>query len=178
MNSPTSFPPLRRSLVVLAASLLISACASAPKPRAYTIEIALDSSLAGNSIQVDLIGANAVSDKPKWETYSVTEYWQPGNAMRRNADKVVLEFGQGKSNVQVFSSTDPAWKRWIAAGAQYLVVMVDLPGGGDDKSGNADSRRLLLELDAKKWPSSVDKSKIQLLVQESGIRLLTPMKTR
>ena len=153
--------------------LFLAGCESKPKARAYSIKVELDSMLAGSSIQVDLIGANELSDLPKWQTYSVSEYWKPGNAMRRNADKTVLEFGPGKPTTYVFAANDPAWNRWLGAGAMYLVVMVDLPQLSDDMAGNADPRRLIVPLDTRKWPK--DAATLDLFVQESGVRLLTPM---
>lgn len=164
---------------LLAAGLLFAnaGCASAPKARSYSIKITVDPEdkrVAGSSFQVDLIGANAVSDLPRLRTYSVTDYWKPGDAMRKNADKVVLEFGQGKSHVQILDGTNPAWARWLRAGALQLVVLVDLPLVVEPKPGNEDPRRLILDLDVKRWPRNVET--IDLLVQSSGIRLLTPMK--
>jgi hypothetical protein len=174
MNSSSASIRIVCGLLVAGLCLLVFGCASTPKAKSYTIKIELDQALAGSSIQVDLIGANAVSDLPKWQSYSVSEYWQPGNAMRRNADKVVVAFGQGKNNIQFFDTKNPAWARWIAAGAMHLVVMVDLPGVGEDLAGSADPRRLILPLDAGQWPGNV--TTVELLVQESGVRLLTPTK--
>lgn len=156
------------------AVVAFSGCSSAPKPTQYSLKIEIDGALASSSIQLDIVGANAVSDLPKWETYSVSEYWQPGNPMRRDADKVVLSFGEGKPTVQYFSSDNGAWQRWLNSGARYLVLVVDLPGIAADREGNADARRLILPLDKRKWPRGVDV--LELRVQESGIRLLTPMK--
>jgi len=51
---------------------------------------------------------------------------------------------------------------------------VDLPGVDADKAGNADPRRLILPLDAGQWK---DPSAIEILIQESGARLLTPKKS-
>lgn len=163
------------ALALAGIGLLGIGCSSAPRPGSYSVKLELAPSLAGSSIQIDLVGANAVSDLPKWQTLSVTEYWQPHNAQRRDADKAVLQFGPGKSNVQTFSSSDPIWNRWLATGAMYLVVLVDLPGISTDREGNADPRRLILPLDVKKWPSDV--KTLDLRIQESGVRLLTPVKS-
>lgn len=172
-------PPLFRCLGPLGAALLLAflgGCASAPKARIFNLRIELGPALAGSSIQLDLVGANSVSDLPKWQTYSVSDYWQPGDPMRRDADKAVLRFGQGKETVQVFPDTDPIWNRWLRTGALYLVVLVDLPGLAADREGNADPRRLILPLDAHEWNRDV--TTIELRVQESGIRLLTPKRIR
>jgi hypothetical protein len=178
MPMKTKAPRILHLAAAFAAAfgLLLAGCESKPKPKAFSVKVTLDQALAGSSLQVDLIGANELSDLPKYQSYSVSEYWKPGNTMRRNADKVVFEFGQGKPMVQTFTAADPAWKRWMGSGAMYLVVMVDLPQLADDMAGNADARRLILPLDTKKWPKDV--ATIELLVQESGVRLLTAMKPR
>lgn len=154
---------------------LFAGCSSAPTPVPYSISFKLDKPLEGTSLQVDIIGANAVSDLPKWEAYSITDYWQPGNVTRRDADKASLEFGRGKPTTQVFSSADPKWNQWLKTGALYVVVIVDLPGIPADKQGNADPRRIILPLDKAQWNSG--QKSIDLLIQESGVRLLTPKKT-
>jgi hypothetical protein len=157
-----------------AALLLAAGCTSAPNPRSFTVKVNLDPALAGSSLQVDLIGANPVSDLPKLESYSVSSYWNPGDALRRDAAKVTLAFGQGREATQVLDITNPIWETWLKTGAQDLVVMVDLPGIAADKAGNADPRRLILPLDAGQWNGS---GVIEILIQESGVRLLTPKKS-
>lgn len=150
----------------------ISGCASAPKPTPYEIAVTLDPALEGTSLQVDLVGANELSDLPKWQNYSVTEYWQPGNAFRRDANNVTLSFGRGQPMTQTLSSTDPRWAEWLRTGALYLVILADLPGAVNDQAGNADPRRLILPLDRAAWGSKTNQ--IEIVVQESGLRLVTP----
>lgn len=161
------------TLATAALALLFSGCASAPKPVAHSVKITVDKSLENTSLQIDLIGANATADIPKWESYSVTEYWQPGNSTRTNADRLTLDFGRGKETAQTVPATDAKWTRWIEQGASYVVIIADLPGVAADKGGNADPRRLILPLDAKQWKKD-KKDPLEILVQESGLRLLTP----
>jgi len=164
---------------VAALGLLAAGCASQPKARSYGLRIELDPDdpdFASTSIQVDIIGANEVADLPKWQNYSVTSYWIPGDLMRRGAVKATLEFGLGKSPVLTFDSSDPLWNRWISTGALHLVILADLPGITGDQPGNADPRRLILPLDRRKWPRGV--STIDIRIQASGIKLLTPIKQR
>ena len=141
------------------------------KPAAHNIKIIVDKTLENTSLQIDLLGANAVSDLAKWESYSVTEYWQPGNATRRDTDRVTLDFGRGKSATQTLAIKDPRWKRWLETGAANLVILADLPGVA--AGGSSDARRLIIPLDPKSWKKST-KEPIEILVQESGLRLLTP----
>jgi hypothetical protein len=164
-----------RQFVVLSGVLslaLLAGCATAPKPSAYEIVVTLDPSLQGASLQVDLVGANELSDLPKWQNYSVTEYWQPGNAFRRDANNVTLAFGRGQPMTQSLASTDPRWTEWLRTGALHLVILADLPGAMSDQMGNADPRRLILPLDRAAWGSKTNR--IEVVVQESGIRLVTP----
>lgn len=164
--------------VVLASAALVavslfSGCTSAPKPRAYTIQVDLDPALAGSSLQVDLIGANPVSDLPKFESYSVSQYWNPGDPLRRDASKITLAFGQGRATTQTLDTKNPIWQRWLQTGAQSLVVLVDLPGIAADRAGNADPRRLILPLDGARWGKT---DTLHILIQESGAKLLTAQK--
>jgi hypothetical protein len=164
---------LAAGLGLLATALLLAACNSAPKPAAQTITLALDKSLENTSLQVDIIGANATSDLPKWESYSITEYWQPGNTTRRDTDRYTVDFGRGKPASQMISAIDAKWARWLQTGATYVVVIADLPGVASDQQGNADPRRLILPLDAKQWKKD-RKDPIEIQIKESGLHLLTP----
>ena len=143
------------------------------KPSAHNVKITVDKTLENTSLQIDLIGANPVSDLSKWETYSVTEYWQPGNAARRDADRLTFDFGRGKAASQTLAIKDDKWKRWLGAGSACLVILADLPGISADKGGPNDPRRLIIPLEPKAWKKS-SKAPIEILVQESGLRLLTP----
>jgi len=159
-------------LVFLAFSL--GGCASAPAPRAYGVKVTLDSTLAGTSVQIDLVGVNELADLPKWQSYSVTDYWQPNNAFRRDARKYTMQFGRDKDSTQTMLSIDAHWAEWLRTGALQLVIVADLPGAQTDQAGNADPRRLILPLDKAAWGGKVDT--LEILVQESGLRLMTPRK--
>lgn len=173
---------ISHSLALSCKVLLVSALAffagckllpKSTKPGDYDVRFQLDAALAGSSIQIDIVGANALSDLPKWESYSVNDYWKPGDAMRRDALKAIISFGRGKESVQSLSMQDEIWRTWLRSGATYLVIVADLPGGGFvDRTGNADPRRLILPLSRGEWGK--DTREIRILVQESGMRLLTP----
>jgi len=163
-----------RAVLTSVACLVLASCVTRPAPtRRFNISVAVDPALAASSLQIDLIGVNA-SDLPKWRSLSVTEYWQPGDPKRRDAEKAVLDFRQGKKLVQVFPASDPLWQRWFSTGAENLVVLVNLTGLVTDREGDADPRRLILPLEKRAWSSAV--TTIELRVQESSIRLLTPRK--
>lgn len=172
-HHPHPMRVIAAGLGLLTALLALASCASAPKPVAHTITLTLDKSLENTSLQIDIIGANATSDLPKWESYSITEYWQPGNTTRRDTDRYTVDFGRGKPTSQLISSTDVKWSRWLQTGATYVVVIADLPGIPSDQQGNADPRRLILPLDSAQWKKA-RKDPIEIQVKESGLRLLTP----
>lgn len=154
--------------------LVFAGCASVPTPRAYGVKVTLDSTLVGSSVQIDLVGVNEVADLPKWQSYSVTEYWQPNNSFRRDARKYTMQFGRDTPTSQTLIATDPRWSEWLRTGALHLVIVADLPGAQTDQVGNADPRRLILPLDKAAWGGNTEN--LEVLVQESGLRLMTPRK--
>ena len=164
----------RPHLFLSFALLLLAGCASVPQPRAFSISLTLDPALHGTSVQVDMVGANDLADLPKWQSYSVTEYWQPGNSFRRDARKHTVQFSRDQPDTQMLLMGDSLWPEWLHTGAQHLVIVADLPGPVTDQVGNADPRRLILPLDRAAWDGSVNT--INILVQESGLKLLTPRK--
>ena len=164
----------RTPLFIGLALLLLGGCTTVPQPRAFSVTLTLDSALVGTSVQVDLVGANDLADLPKWQSYSVTEYWQPGNPFRRDARKHTVQFSRDQPNTQMLLIGDSLWTEWLSTGAQHLVIVADLPGVVTDQMGNADPRRLILPLDRASWDKEI--TTIHILVQESGLKLLTPRK--
>ncbi len=143
------------------------------KPRAFDVHITVDQTLAGASLQVDLVGANSLSDLPKWTSYAVTEYWQPDNPHRRDAARITYQFGAKLPNQVFLDGEDPMWKKWFDSGVSYLVVFADLPGSTTDQAGNADPRRLIIPLDRKLWKRGVP---LDILIQEGGVKIRTKQK--
>lgn len=163
----------RFALIVFALFALIagSGCNSTRvKPRAFEVILTIDKPLVGTSLQVDLIGANSLADLPKWTTYSVTEYWQPDNPLRRDDAHLCAQFGRGLPTKVTVSREHPHWQAWIKSGVAHLVIMADLPGVSNDQIGNADPRRLIIPLDKKLWSR---KAPLEILIQEGGIKLLS-----
>jgi hypothetical protein len=138
----------------------------------YAIEVALDESLKSGSVIVDLVGVNP-STLPRWEAYDMGKYWGEGDPMRRDADKVVLNFVSGQSLTNSMASTDAHWDKWKATGVTHVLVLADLPGAQVSKPGGQDARRLILPLDECSWPAKTKTLKV--LVQRSGMVVLTPM---
>jgi hypothetical protein len=157
-------------------AVCLSGCASCKpgvpgKPQAYEVKVILDSNLLQSSVVVDLVGVNSVS-LPRWENYSMTDYWKAGDAMSHDADKVTLSFVSGNSSTNRLARTDPKWTSWLAKGATHLLVLADLPGAPADKPGTQDARRQILPLGRCAWPNKTKTLTVQ--VHKSGPEILTP----
>ncbi len=160
-------------IVLVAVCFFLASCNSVDPAKSFAVRFQLDPALAGNSIQIDVIGVSSTADLPKWEYYSISDYWKAGDAMRRDATKVVMNFGPGQEPVQTLLINDKIWDNWLSTGADHLVIVAHLLGSSFvDRPGNADSRRLILPLNGKSWGK--DTNEIQILVQASGLRLLNP----
>ena len=112
----------------------------------YNVDVTLDESLKTGSVIVDLVGANP-STLPRWEAYDMGKYWKEGDPMRRDADKVVLNFVSGQSLTNGLAATDAQWEKWKATGVTHLVVLAYLPGAQVSRPGSQDARRLIVSLD-------------------------------
>jgi len=139
----------------------------------YTIEVSLDESLKTSSVIVDLVGVNP-SSLPRWEAYDMQKYWKEGDPMRRDADKVVLNFVSGQALAKSLPMTDPQWDKWKGNGVTHVMVLADLPGGQASRPGNQDARRQILALDQCTWPDKT--TELKVLVQRSGIVVITPVR--
>lgn len=165
-------------LVFLFAAVLLTGfgCNSnTVKPRAFEVRLTVDPALANTSLQVDLVGANTLADLPKWASYSVTEYWQPDNPLRRDASHLCAQFGRGMPTLVTVGRDHPHWQTWLKSGVAHLVILADLPGVSNDQAGNADPRRLIIPLDKKLWNG---KAPLEILIQEGGLKLLTKQKAQ
>jgi hypothetical protein len=139
----------------------------------YAIEVSLDESLKTSSVIVDLVGVNP-SSLPRWEAYDMTKYWREGDAMRRDADKVVLNFVSGQALAKTMALADPQWEKWKSNGATHVMVLADLPGAQISRPGNQDARRQILTLDQCNWPNKT--TTLKVMVQRSGMVVVTPVR--
>jgi len=140
----------------------------------YSIGVRLDESLKTQSVIVDLVGVNP-SSLPRLEAYDMGKYWKEGDAVRRDADKTVMNFVSGQELMKALAVNDAQWDRWRAQGVTHVLVLADLPGTHTSKPGNQDARRQLLPLDKCNWPDNT--KGLQVLVQRSGIAVLTPVRS-
>jgi hypothetical protein len=163
--------PLAGGVLMLLLAAGLSGCGSCKpgKPGAigrYTISVSLDESLKMSSVIVDLVGVNP-SSLPRWEAYDMSKYWKEGDPLRRDADKVVLNFVSGQSLSSSLPATDAQWDKWKAIGVTHVLVLADLPA-----REAKDARRQVLSLDQCNWPSGTKELKV--LVQRSGMVVATP----
>ena len=122
---------------------------------------------------MDLVGANA-GTLPRWESYSMSKYWQSSGPMRSGAEKLVFDFSSGKPTTQSLAITNALWALWKAKGVSHLFVLADLSGGPTDKPGVADARRQILALGKCTWPSGT--KKLMVVVKQSGLEIETPLR--
>ena len=92
--------------------------------------------------------------------------------MRRDGDKVVLNFVSGQALTNKLASTDAQWDKWKAKGVTHVMVLADLPGAPASRPGTQDARRQILALDTCNWPAKT--TGLKILVQRSGMVVLTP----
>ena len=169
MTLPKSFrvsPHVWRGLAIALLGISMSACHTPPKGSKFNVEVIPGSEIKLASVDVDLIGATE-REKANWETYSIDKYWEPGDAGRREADKVTLRLDNGET--KTLAVPDPIWNRWLGRGDIYLVVIAHLPG--DFKGVARDPRREILSLQKKAWKTS--KALLQIEIQERLIKVLT-----
>ena len=168
-------PLVAAGFIVLVAAALTGCSSCKPgKPGPigqYNIEVGLDEPLRNGSVIVDLVGVNP-SSLPRWEAYDMGKYWKEGDAMRRDADKIVLSFVSNPAVSNSMTITDPQWAKWKSQGVTHVLVLADLPGGPASRPGNQDARRQILPLDRCTWASSPKTLKV--FVKRSGIVVLTP----
>lgn len=182
-GSPTMNPLLtaRGPLPAIAAAMLFAAGCATCKPgkpgpiTSIPVHIELAPALQGKSVVVDLVGVNQANFS-RWEAYSMTKYWSPSDAMRGNAGKKTTDFDASHSLSTKVEVNDPAYAQWKTQGAAFIFVLADLPGAHNDLPGAQDPRRQILSLDQCNWPD--DTKELKVLIQESGIEVQTPVRTR
>lgn len=177
MKSYIVFQRLALASLVLATAVLAGCSSCKPggppgAPQTYNLNIIPGESLKDSSVVVDVVGINQ-SELPKWQSYSLKDYFKPGDPVRQDASKFTAEFVPGKQSTVVLKKTDPLWDKWLKSGAQYLVLVADLPGVyKEGKAGSQDPRRQLIPLCKCYWPDKT--SSIDVKVQAGGVSLVTP----
>jgi hypothetical protein len=155
-------------LALVALSLVAVGCATKPKPVAWALEI---KKTTPASIEVDLIGVNAV-DKTYWlNTVKPNDYWKPGNSTRKNVKKLSSKFESGQ--VWKVPVEDPVWRSWFSTGANELLVFADLHLR-EASNDPTDPRRLFLPLDKNAWESK--EKVLNIVIEDERIYTTTAPK--
>lgn len=155
-------------------AMLMVGCTDKVQP--YLLVVECDDAIAKRSVEVDLLGVTAL-EKPEWEAYSVSKYWEPDDKKRASAvDKVIKEFGPGHPRRYVLSLKDPAvkqiWSAWMGRGVTDLIVIAHLKSVTGDERGNADPRRKTLPLKLKLVKELYPKAKgFRIFVQDGSVRI-------
>ena len=139
---------------------------------ARPVNVTASDPICSKSVEVHLVGINS-SEKDLWETMSMTDYWTPGNQLRKSAQEYtyVIQFGQGPCMVSLVKK-DPIRRTWKNRKIEHMFVLADLPGVFTDSPGNADARRMQLPAtNSKRWGFR-DKN-IDIRIEESNIVSLT-----
>ena|SRR3990172_3311403 len=156
-----------KSLALLVPVLLITAgCKSGPpivRPVPWTVVITKTTTA---SIEVDLIG---VTEKQKqfYAGLAMDAYWKSGSQVRKDADKISKALEKDKP--WTLDSGDPQWAKWFSRGVTELLVVANLP----EKRGHWQEA---LCLDKKCWKA--DKNTLEIEVQNTMVRVLTPQQVR
>ena len=165
-------PCVGAAALLLAVCALLSGCASCkpgkPGPLGkYQIDVNLDPSLKDASVAVDIVGVTPLI-APRWDNYSMKQYWQPQDEMREGADKITFTLGNNVMNHSI-SANDPKWNDWLKRGVTKVVVLADLPGALDEKVGSLDARRQMLSLDKCDWADGT--TNLTIDVKRSGLEV-------
>ena len=150
---------------LLLVTLLAGGCSRA-------VNVTATNGICKKSVEVHLVGVNRF-EKDRWETVSMTDYWTPGNQLRKGAKKYthVIQFGQGPCE-KILSKKNPIRDIWKSRKAEYLFILADLPGIFPNLVGNADARRLRLPaVNSKCWKQS--QTEIDISIESSNIVPLT-----
>lgn len=159
-------------VVLLLVSLLAGACSR-------VVNVTATDYICKKSVEVHLVGINK-SEKERWETVSMTDYWKPESEWRKGAKDYthVIQFGQEPCK-RTLGNKDSDHKdirnKWKRRKAGYLFVLADLPGIFGDRDGNADARRLRLPaVGSKRW--KLGQSQINIEIGRNGITCLSKFK--
>jgi hypothetical protein len=160
------------------ALLLFAAGCSSCKPgagggaaQAYNLKVVPGDSLKDSSVVVDVIGLHQ-SELQLLQTYSLKKYFKPGDKVRGDLSKQTITFLPDKQTPFELKKTDPLWKKWLAEGVQYVVVIADLPGVYEEgKNGSQDPRRQMVPLCKCYWPGG--NKDLTLEVRAGGVRVVT-----
>jgi len=161
------------ALVVLFSAAMLTGCSS---PQRHQVVVALDEPLSRSgsrpTIQVDLVGLTD-AERRSWDEMPLSTYWMPGSALRKSvADRALsVRFGPERSQLFVIPVDSELWTKWRKAGATWLYVVANLPGGVNDRQGAEDPRRLAISLTSREWEADAP---LQIEVRRDAVVFITP----
>jgi len=135
-------------------AIVLSGCSSDAQSR--EIVIGLDQSLSQSAtlptIMVDAIGLTE-AERREWDAMPLSAYWMPGSGARTavKGRTVSARFGPERTEPVRVSIDNEVWTAWRKAGARWLYVVANLPGGVADRPGADDPRRLAVSLMNPEW---------------------------
>jgi hypothetical protein len=142
------------------------------RPVAINLTVQVDRALAGQSVQVDLVGVSD-TDSGLVKGCAVSQYFGPDNALRKSLDRASVMFGSRGTEVLKLSCKEPIWKRWLASGSTQVLVLADIPGVANDEA-----RRYCVPLAKDRWPRAFRRARratsVQIVVDAARVRCLTP----
>jgi len=166
-------------------TLGIAGCGCKHEPDRHPVVVRLEGFDDRPAIDVHIIARNA-AESARWENYSMSSYWRPGDLTREGIGdaKYVMHFGPDKPTTQSFSpKSDPKewqrlWAKWEGQHATQLFILAFLPGNPsqpfEDRPGNLDPRRRVLPLDRCRW--NANQQTIRCVLKSDSIEVLTPPK--
>ncbi len=158
--------------VVGLAGLVLTGCDSAPRAVPHSTDVTLDSTLQGQTVEVDIVGVNNDASLAEWQAYNVNDYFKAGDARRADARKRTMKFTQGSAGTVSLSKDDAIWKDWNKP--THLIILANIPGLSDQGGKPADPRRKVLPMYSDFW----EKQELQVTVRRSGVEVVTPEKPK
>lgn len=143
----------RLLILTLVAAAVLPGCASVPaREIVIRLDDALSSSPSRPTILVDVIGLSD-AERRRLDSASISEYWRPEAPMRRSmSDRAVsVRFAPERAEPLRIAPDDRVWAAWRRAGARWLYVVANLPGGLPDRAGADDPRRLAVLMHTGEW---------------------------
>jgi len=141
-------------------------CSTHMQPHDVTVALAPDVKAGGDTYNVDLVGVSAdESDMARMRSLGVNDYWSKSD-LRNLAAHRSFTFREGDSSPKTLAAGDPIWQEWNSKGVMNLFVIADLPDAPADKTGDQDTRRVIIPLKSDRWDGA---QKITVSLRRSAI---------
>jgi hypothetical protein len=163
-------------LILLLVPLATVGCCD-KRPVKYDVTVSLDDAfrkdLSDRKVTVHLVGISEKQNE-RWQSYSMTKYWQPGDNLPNSLPTYTMTFDPNKAQPQTLSKDNKIWDTWLNNGANRLYVLAQLPGMISDAEGDKDPRRQILPLACYRWIRH--DRQIQIVIQKSGLNTISQLR--